>query len=318
MGAHNVQTKKGRQQRVKFLIKTATATITRAELLADVTIQANKASAITLTLPPSDESLSGVFGGIGNKGAGVLTVSYTGPSGVTTRTVQQDEEIQYKYDEDGKCYLAAYTNATTIGLNDVTADPGDAGALAIAGSVAMTSAGASETRTLAIPDAVGDMLSLTHTVDGGDITVTVASAYNVAGNTTLAFTNAGDNVVLVGATVGAAVAWRIVSINNVGLGVADPGDGAALPIEGSVAMTSGAGGETRTLAAPAAEGDMLSLTMDVDGSDIVVTSTPAINVAGNKIMTFDNAGENIILIGAQVASALVWRVVANDGVGLST
>ena len=119
MGAHNVQQKKARQQGAKFLIKTATATITEAEVLADVTIQANKASAITLTLPATKTELAGVFGGIGNKGAGVLTVAYTGPSGATTRIVQQDEEIQYKYDEAGKCYLAAYTNATTIGLNDV-------------------------------------------------------------------------------------------------------------------------------------------------------------------------------------------------------
>jgi len=216
MGGHNVQQKKARQQGDKFLVKTATATITEAEVLADVTILADKSSAITLTMPATIVSLAGVFGCIGNAGAGVLTVSYTGQSGAATRIVQQDEAIQYTYDEDGKCYLAAYTNATTIGLNDVTADVASGAALAIAGSVALESAGA-ETRTLAIPAAVGDMLSLTTDVYVGDITVTVAAAINLAGNTTMVFGEAGENIVLVGVQVAGAKVWRILANDGVAL-----------------------------------------------------------------------------------------------------
>lgn len=214
MGGHNVQQKKARQQGDKFLVKTATATITEAEVLADVTIQAEKATAITLTMPATKTSLAGVTGDIINAGAGVATISFTTQSGTSSVTLNQDDKASYLYDEDGKCYLDS--SDTAIGLNVVTADPGDGEALALEGSVALTSAGA-ETRTLAIPAAVGDMLSLSTDVYVGDITVTAAAAINLTGNTTMVFGEAGENIVLIGVQVAGALVWRVVANDGVAL-----------------------------------------------------------------------------------------------------
>lgn len=102
--------------------------------------------------------------------------------------------------------------------------------------------------------------------------------------------------------------------------IADPGDAGAIPVvrSGNCALTSAGAGETRTLAIPAAAGITADLSFDVDGGgDIVVTAASAINQATNTIMTFSDAGEHIRLTAVQVAGALVWRVVANDGVVLS-
>lgn len=103
--------------------------------------------------------------------------------------------------------------------------------------------------------------------------------------------------------------------------VADPGDAGAIPVtrSGAVALgTTEAGGETRTLAAPSFAGQTLTLCLDTDGGDCVVTVASPVNVAGNNTLTLDNAGESIGLVGASVGSALVWRVAHNDGVGLTT
>lgn len=103
--------------------------------------------------------------------------------------------------------------------------------------------------------------------------------------------------------------------------VADPGDAGAIPVtrSGAVALvTTEAGGETRTLAAPSFAGQTLTLCLDTDGGDCVVTVDTDVNVAGNNTLTLDNAGESIGLVGASVGSALVWRVAFNDGVGLTT
>lgn len=102
--------------------------------------------------------------------------------------------------------------------------------------------------------------------------------------------------------------------------VADPGDAAAIPVtkSASIAFTTGGSGETGSLAAPAAAGIMLSLTLDVDGGgDRVVTSAVAVNAAGNTSLTFADAGDHLALIGVQVGGSLVWRVLANDGVVLA-
>ena len=102
--------------------------------------------------------------------------------------------------------------------------------------------------------------------------------------------------------------------------VADPGDGLAIPVTktASVAMTSGALAETRTIAIPSIIGMTITMSFDVDGGgDIVVTAASAIDQAGDVTMTFADAGDVITLRAVQVAGALVWRVVENDGVALA-
>jgi len=101
--------------------------------------------------------------------------------------------------------------------------------------------------------------------------------------------------------------------------IPDPGDGEAIPVasSGVCAITTG-GAETRTIAIPAAIGTKISLSMDVDGGDAVITAAAAVNQAGNNTITMADAGDYIALEAVQVAGALVWRVTENDGCPLST
>lgn len=103
--------------------------------------------------------------------------------------------------------------------------------------------------------------------------------------------------------------------------IADPGDGEAIPVtrSGNVAMTTtDAGGETRTLAVPAAAGIELTLSLSVDGGDCVVTAASAINQTGNNTITFGDAGDTVVLKAVRLGAAYVWRLVVNDGTALST
>ncbi len=102
--------------------------------------------------------------------------------------------------------------------------------------------------------------------------------------------------------------------------IADPADAGAIAVtrSGNVSLTSTVGGgETRTLAIPAVQGIELAISFDVDGGDIAITVASAVNQAANTILTFADAGDIIVLKAVQVAGALVWRVVANDGISLS-
>ena len=104
-------------------------------------------------------------------------------------------------------------------MNDVLdiADPGDAGAITVDrnfGVVKMVSAGA-ETRTLAAPTHAGVVCTLMCKTYVGNIVVTVASAYDQAGSTTITFNTAGDFVVLQSVPLGAAYVWRVVGFDGV-------------------------------------------------------------------------------------------------------
>lgn len=103
--------------------------------------------------------------------------------------------------------------------------------------------------------------------------------------------------------------------------IADPGTGAAIPVtnSGSAAFAVAGVGETNTLAIPTKRGQMLQLTCASVAAMAtrIVTCAQAINAAGNTIMTFDATTDWIVLVAAEVAGALRWRVWANDGVALS-
>lgn len=102
--------------------------------------------------------------------------------------------------------------------------------------------------------------------------------------------------------------------------ITDPGDGGAIPVakSGTVAITTTGVDDTRTLAIPALAGIELGISLDVDAGDAVITAAAAINQTGNNTITMDDAGDFIMLKAVQVAGALVWRVVENDGCTLST
>lgn len=141
----------------------------------------------------------------------------------------------------------------------------------------------------------------------GDMATAGLAAANAAGvSAKVART---DHVHATGPQVAAAAA----------LAVADPGASGAIAVtKGGVCRLVTAGAETRTLAIPTFLGQELTLQMKTDGGDCVVTSAQAVNQTGNNTLTFNDAGDMIKLIAIDVGGALRWRVVANDGVGLST
>ena len=98
------------------------------------------------------------------------------------------------------------------------ADPGNGNAIAvtISGVCSMTSGGA-ETRTMAIPTFIGQQITLVHDVDGGVIAVTVASAFNEAGNSVLTFTDVGESCTLIAGAIAGTRAWRLLGNDGVAL-----------------------------------------------------------------------------------------------------
>ena len=96
------------------------------------------------------------------------------------------------------------------------ADPGASGAIPVlqSGHVNIVSAGA-ETRTIAAPTFVGQKLLLNLKTDGGTVTITVATTVNQAGNTVLAFDDAGDSVLLVAKQNGANIRWSVAFADGV-------------------------------------------------------------------------------------------------------
>jgi len=109
-----------------------------------------------------------------------------------------------------------------------------------------------------------------------------------------------------------AAAWVRIAPDNVMHVITDPGNAGAIPAtqSGSCKIVS-AGAETRTLAIPTFAGQKLSLYMDTDGGDCVITSAQRINVAGNTTITLNDAGDIINLEAIRIANALRWQVVLN-------
>ena len=130
--------------------------------------------------------------------------------------------------------------------------------------------------------------------------------------------NASNTEAAVYLTVDSGTTW--IAMAPAITSISDPGTGAAIPVGVSahIAITTAAA-ETNTLAIPTFVGQKLILICDVYAvGDRVVTVAAAVNQTGNNTLTFGAAGDLIVLEGSQVAGALVWRVTANDGVGLTT
>lgn len=223
-------------------------------------------------------------------------------------------------------YMVPAIAVTTTGnLAGTIADPDDAGAIAVggSGSVSLVSVGADETRTLAIPTFVGQQIMLNMKTDAGDIILTVASAWDEFGRTTYTFDEVGQTLGLVGVDVSGTLAWREFTMTGPGHlsdVVADPANGNAIAVthSGSCVLVSVGAAETRTLAIPTFLGQQISLFMDTDGGDIVITVASAVNEAGNTTLTFAEIGEHIQLVAISIGGTLVWRVAVNDSVVLGS
>ena len=101
-------------------------------------------------------------------------------------------------------------------------DPGDAGAIPVAASGCVQIVTEDpETRTLAAPAFIGQILDIIFDTDGGDCVITVANGINDDGEDEITLTDAGNHVRLCGVAVGAAEEWRLVVNNGATLGGGD-------------------------------------------------------------------------------------------------
>lgn len=102
--------------------------------------------------------------------------------------------------------------------------------------------------------------------------------------------------------------------------IPDPGDGGTIDVSrsGYCRLSSGGGGETRTLPDPTFIGQVIDFIFVVDGSDVVITSSSPVNQTGNTSLTFADVGDHLRLFGAHNATdGWEWKVVCNDGIALA-
>lgn len=100
--------------------------------------------------------------------------------------------------------------------------------------------------------------------------------------------------------------------------IADPGDAAAIAVTASgVCALTTAGAETRTVAIPTFVGQTLTLVLDTDGGDCVVTFASDIDQSGNDKWTANDAGDCISLVGVTIGGTRAWRLLHNVGGALS-
>ena len=102
--------------------------------------------------------------------------------------------------------------------------------------------------------------------------------------------------------------------------VLDPGDGNSIDTRYSgVCEIVTADAETRTLPDPTYLGQKLTIHMQTDEGDCVITASTAINQTGNNTITLGAVDDLIVLESVEVSSGTYkWRVTGNDGAALST
>ena len=97
--------------------------------------------------------------------------------------------------------------------------------------------------------------------------------------------------------------------------LADPGDGGTIrPIQDLqiCEMVTG-GAETRTLSNPTKAGIRFVLRLLTDGGDAVVTAANGLNVAGNTVATFEDAGDLLSLVSVTHTTGYRWQIDVNTG-----
>lgn len=242
-------------------------------------------------------------------------------------TIPADTLDRTRLADQNVAKLAACVAAQSLPM--AIADPGASGAIPVnvSGYVPLVTA-AAETRTLAVPTFAGQLLLLELKTDGGDCTITVAQAIDEYGTTSIVLNDAGDAVLLAGVYSGANLRWRVIAnrgVDSVPVRgpleslVADPGASGAIAVtrSGHVELVTAAA-ETRTLAAPSFNGQMLLISLKTDQGDCVITCATTVNQTGNNTITLDDAGDALLLVAKQNGANLRWSVVSNDGTTLST
>lgn len=151
-------------------------------------------------------------------------------------------------------------------------DPGASGTITptMWGQIFPIVTAAPEARTLARPDKPGILTSVVLDSDGGDLSLTVTGGYNLAGQTLITFTDAGDLVVLLSVKTGTTYQWTVVA--NEGTNVSD------------MATTAGAGIASADNFASGVQrfGSLYKTTIviDIDGLDSSTTLNDIIGGTG--------------------------------------
>ena len=132
---------------------------------------------------------------------------------VSTGNKQLGKVVQAAADADAT--VRVRLEGTSVAANPLTAaiaDPGSAGAIPVtaSGHVDLVTA-AAETRTLAAPSNVGQLLLISLKTDGGNCVITCATTVNQTGNNTITLDDAGDAILLVAKASGTNKRWSVVS-----------------------------------------------------------------------------------------------------------
>lgn len=115
----------------------------------------------------------------------------------------------------------------------------------------------------------------------------------------------------------------LTDVANAQWEIPDPGTGKPIVIDRTciVPITTGASGETNTLADPTKSGVIAVLICVVfGGGNRVVTAATAVNQTGNNTLTFGAARDCIVLMSVPLGSGYVWETIslADSTVALST
>ncbi len=147
------------------------------------------------------------YGGTAGTGCATTTASGNTFMGFAVGTAAATDEV-VRLDLIG---VASVTNTVHNALTADLTDPGNAGAIPVtdSGKCDLVTAGA-ETRTLAAPTYIGQLLLLSLKTDGGNCVITCATTVNQTGNNTITMDDAGDAILLVAKANGANKRWSVV------------------------------------------------------------------------------------------------------------
>ena len=155
---------------------------------------------------------------VSSSGASIRNVTVN-PTGVVTAAAGS-----LALRNNGSLYLNTdgATNWLLIGAasvpgNSIVADPGNGLAIAnnVSGSLSLTYGAGAETRTLANPTVVGQVIAISVASAGaGTCAITVAGAINQAGNTVMTFNNVADFIELTSINRGGNLRWQVSAPND--------------------------------------------------------------------------------------------------------
>lgn len=89
----------------------------------------------------------------------------------------------------------------------------------------------------------------------------------------------------------------------------DPGNAGTILVKDNfdVFQLTSAAAETRTLARPTKDGQMVLIMQEVDGGDITVTVTGGYNESGDTTFTLGDPGQYFMFVSMDIAGTFFWR-----------